>query len=131
MIEGPLAYSSSERFLRKLIGGSEIEDALQRLDNLTREEHRMATAQDLGATHHVIERVMSVGNNVKGIDERVQCVDKAVHSVDERARGVDDKVQSVDDRVKGVDDKMDVVIDGSHLLFVSLYRRLHPDRFCD
>jgi len=88
MIEGPLAYSSSERFLRKLIGGSEIEDALQRLDNLTQEEHRMATAQDLGATHHVNERV------------------------------------------KGVDDKMDVVIDGLHLLFVSLYRRLHPDRFC-
>ena len=67
-------YYSSEKFFKKLIGKSDIEDALQRLDNLMQEEHRMATAQDLGATHHVIERVMNVDDNVKGVDERLQQV---------------------------------------------------------
>lgn len=75
---------------------------MQRLDNLTQEEHRMATAQDLGATH-VLERVISVDNDMKGVDERVQRVNKAVQDV----------------------------IDGLHLLFVSLYRPVHPDRFRD
>ncbi|KAI0287860.1 hypothetical protein BC826DRAFT_971919 [Russula brevipes] len=36
-----------KRFLKKLIGRSEIEDALQRLDNLAQEESRMAAAQGL------------------------------------------------------------------------------------
>ena len=130
-LQHPSAYSSSERFFKQLIGRSGIEDALRRLDNLTQDEHRMATAQDLAATHHVNERVMSLDNEVKGVGESVQCVNKEVQSVGERVGGVDDRVQSVDDTVKRVDDKMDVVVDGSHLLFVSLYRRLHPDRFCD
>ena len=47
---------------------------MHRLDNLTQEEHQMATAQDLGATHRVIERVMNVGNGVKGVDEKLQQV---------------------------------------------------------
>ena len=47
---------------------------MHRIDNLTQEEHRMATAQDLGATHHVIERVMNVNNDVKGVDEKLQQV---------------------------------------------------------
>jgi len=89
----------------------------------------MATAQDLRTTHYVNERVMSVENDVKGVGERVQCVNTAVQSVDKGVRGVGDRVQSVDDTVKGVDGKMDVVIHGSHLLFVS-YHRLHTDRFC-
>jgi hypothetical protein len=38
---------SVERFLKKVAGRSDIEDALRRLDKLTQEEHRMATAQTL------------------------------------------------------------------------------------
>jgi hypothetical protein len=34
----------SEKYLKKLIGKTEIEDALKRLDNLTNEEVRMAVA---------------------------------------------------------------------------------------
>jgi hypothetical protein len=41
---------SSERFFKALVGRSDIEDALQRLDMLTQEEHRMATAQALRVT---------------------------------------------------------------------------------
>ena len=55
-----LIYLPSERFLKKLLGRSDIEDALQRLDKLTREEHRMAAAQDLYTTQRVAERVTSI-----------------------------------------------------------------------
>ena len=34
----------------------------------------MATAQNLSATHHVIERVMEVDSDVKGVDEKLQQV---------------------------------------------------------
>jgi hypothetical protein len=86
-----LTCYSAERFLKKLEGKSDIEDALRRLDKLTQDEVRMAVAQDLRATHGVADGVRTVGNNVYEMDERVK---------------------GVDNRVKGVDDKIDVVIDG-------------------
>ena len=45
------AHCSIERFLKKVAGRSDIEDALRRLDKLTQEEHRMTSAQGLKATH--------------------------------------------------------------------------------
>jgi hypothetical protein len=90
-----------ERYLKKLVGRTEIADALKRLDKLTQEEARMATAQSLKATHAVDERVLGVDNRVAGVDDRVA--------------GVNDKVAAVDDRVKAVDDKVAAVIDGSYL----------------
>jgi hypothetical protein len=54
----------SERFLKKVTGMSEIDGALQRLDKLTQEEHRMATAQDLRATHDVRDKMSVVVDGV-------------------------------------------------------------------
>jgi hypothetical protein len=39
--------------MKKLVGRSDIEDALRRLDKLTQEESRLAAAQGLRATHGV------------------------------------------------------------------------------
>ena len=43
----------AEKYLKKLLGNTDIEDALKRLDKLTQEEVRMATAQLLKITHDV------------------------------------------------------------------------------
>ena len=64
----------SEKYLRKLIGRTDIEDALKRLDKLTNEEVRMVTAQVLEATHTVDNKVARVDNNVKAIDDKVAVV---------------------------------------------------------
>jgi hypothetical protein len=45
----PVADKDSEKYLRKLIGRRDIEEALRRLDRLTREEARMLAVQ---ATRH-------------------------------------------------------------------------------
>jgi hypothetical protein len=82
----------SEKYLKKLIGKTDIEDALKRLDKLTNEEVRMVTAQVLEATHTVEDKVLDVDNRV--------------------AR-VDDRVADVDNNVKAIDDKVAVVIDGA------------------
>lgn len=66
-----LIYFPSEGFLKKLGGRSDIEDALQRLDKLTREEHRMAAAQDLFATQHVAERVASIENDLQQVFQQM------------------------------------------------------------
>jgi len=50
-----VAYSFSEKFVRKLMGKTDIEDALGRLDKLTQDEVRMAVAQNLRTTHQVLD----------------------------------------------------------------------------
>jgi hypothetical protein len=42
-----------ETYLKKLIGRTDIEDSLKRLDDLTREEVQMAIAQILKATNEL------------------------------------------------------------------------------
>ena len=93
----------SGKYLKKLVGRTDIEDALKRLDKLTQEEARMATAQILKVTHTVDERVRGVTDKVVRVDNRVA--------------GIDDRVAGVDDRVKAVDDKVAEVIDGAQYIF--------------
>jgi hypothetical protein len=42
---------AAEKFTKKLLGESEIETVLQRLDRLTQDEARMTVAQALGVVH--------------------------------------------------------------------------------
>lgn len=70
-----------EKFVKKLVGNTDIEDALDRLDRLTQEEARMAAAQGLKATHDVDNRVQGVGDHVQRVDDRVQDVDNKVQQV--------------------------------------------------
>jgi hypothetical protein len=65
-----VAYSFSEKFVKKLMGKADIEDALSRLDKLTQDEVRMAVAQNLKTTHRVDDKVTAVGREVQLVDEK-------------------------------------------------------------
>jgi hypothetical protein len=54
-----------EKYGKRLIGKTDMEDALKRLDKLTQEEGRMAIAANLLATHAVDKRVSEVIHGVK------------------------------------------------------------------
>ena len=92
----PLPDRDSEKYLKRLIGRWDLEDALMRLDRLTQEEGWMATAQVLKVARRVEDGVDTVGEQVKGVDVEV----------------------------KAVNDKVDVVIEGT-LTTLSTHKR-HP-----
>ena len=119
-----------EKYFKKLIVNSDMEDSLKRLDKLTQEEARMASAEQLKMTHGVDDRVKDVegkvqdvrsdvhgvGNKVQGVGGMVQDVRSDVHDVGNKVQGVEGKVQDVDDRVqgigndvRGIDDKLNQV----------------------
>jgi hypothetical protein len=81
--------------MKKLTGRTDMEDGLKRLDKLTQEEVRMATAQVLKVMHTVDERVRGVADRVVDVDDRVVGVDNRVAGVDERVRTVQDTVAVV------------------------------------
>jgi hypothetical protein len=94
-----LAEQCLEKYAKKLIGRTEIEDALKRLDKLTHEEAWMGIAQNMEATHAVGESVREVMDKMVAIDNRVVVVGESVAGVDDRVRVVDDRVAEV---VRGV-----------------------------
>ena len=86
----------------KLAGSTDIEDSLDRLDKLTQEEARMASAELLKLTHSVEGQVQdvrsdvhNVGNKVQGVDDRVQGIRSDIKDISSEVRGVDDKLDHV------------------------------------
>jgi len=109
--------------MKKLIGRTDVEDALKRLDKLTHEEARMATTEVLKATHIVDNRVRGVSDQVVGVDNRVAGVGEGVRGVSDQVSGVDDRVAGVDERVRVVADKVSEVIDGTQCIFGQFSKR--------
>ena len=62
-----MAQCVTEKFAKKLLGDSEIEAVLQRLDRLTQDEARMAVVQTLGVVHGLV-------GNMKVVLEGTQCL---------------------------------------------------------
>jgi len=94
----PSTYRLPEMFVKKLVGRKDVEDALQRLENVTVEEARMAAAEALKAIHDVSDKV---GDGVQGIHD-------AVKAVEDRMRDVEGIIRGVDDRVKGIGDMVTI-----------------------
>ncbi|KAN0130216.1 hypothetical protein V8E53_011973 [Lactarius tabidus] len=95
----------TKKFLKKLVGRKDIEDALKRLDRLTQDEALMAAAQILNVTHRVDNKVTDVGNQVMGVGNQVA--------------GVGHQVAGVGNKLKDVDDKMGIVVqDGKDVKLV-------------
>jgi hypothetical protein len=55
-----LAEQSAEKFLKKLMGRTDVEDALKRLDALTREENLLTATRILVVAHHVDDNVQGL-----------------------------------------------------------------------
>ena len=55
-----MAECATEKFAKKLLGESEIEAVLQRLDRLTQDEARITVAQTLGVVHGLVGNVKEI-----------------------------------------------------------------------
>ena len=62
-----MAQCATEKFAKKLLGESEIEAVLQRLDRLTQDEARMTVAQTLGVVYGLV-------GNMKVVMEGTECL---------------------------------------------------------
>jgi hypothetical protein len=61
-----------ETFLKRLVGRTDLEDALLRLDSLTKEESLMAVARNLEATHRVDGNVQETKRLAEVIDHNMK-----------------------------------------------------------
>jgi hypothetical protein len=89
------------------MGNREIEDSLERLDKLTKEETRMASAEQLKTTHNIDRKVMGVDDRVMGVEGQVAGVRGEVQDVRVDVQDVRVDVRDVGSNIRGVDDKLE------------------------
>ena len=85
----------SEKFLKRIIGRTGLEDGIKKLDKLTNEEVTMACAQLLKVAHKIDDNVTRVDEGVTRVDENVLVVKSEVQVVNDNIKAVDDKVQTM------------------------------------
>ncbi|KAN0136410.1 hypothetical protein V8E53_005778 [Lactarius tabidus] len=115
-----------EKFLKRVMGWTDLEDGLKKLEKLTNEEIAMAIVQQLKVSHDINENVLTVKSevqlvkdNVKAVDDQVQTLaddgmataievklvlQKTIDGV-ENMKVVNDNVLAVDDRMRGMADE--------------------------
>ncbi|KAH9055850.1 hypothetical protein EDB83DRAFT_2316187 [Lactarius deliciosus] len=81
MVTKEIRQGRTKKYLKKLAGRNDVEDALQRLDRLTQEEAGMAAVEALSIA--------------RGIDDKVDGINEGVRRVNTKVEGIDNKVGSV------------------------------------
>jgi uncharacterized protein YoxC len=108
-----LADFGPEKFSKKLIGKTSVEEeALLRLDSLTKEENLMAVANILEVADHVdgnVEQIKafaeSTDGNVKQIKVLAENTDGNIEQIKALAESTNGRVQEIDQTVKAVEER--------------------------
>jgi hypothetical protein len=80
-----MAHRASGKFAKKLLGDSEIEAVLQRLDRLTQDEARVTVAQTLGVVHGLVGNMKIVMEGVEFPHDRSRYFPKYSFLLDGKA----------------------------------------------
>jgi prophage DNA circulation protein len=128
--------------MKRLMGKTEVEDALERLSMLTQEENLMTVARTFEATHDVnvnvkatqelidtkvtvVEEVLQqVDGNVIATQEVTHHIDDNVMEIQELTYGVHADVQVINERTHTIDDNVKVTKDGAPIF---RFLRTHTD----
>ena len=68
-MQSPIVQCAIEKFAKKLLGESEVETVLQRLDRLTQDEARMTVAQTLGVVHGLVGNVRAIMEGMRHLND--------------------------------------------------------------
>jgi len=67
-----MADYETEKLMKRIAGRTDVEDALERLDMLTKEENVMTAARNLEVTHQVNVNVMAAQEVIHDVDGNVK-----------------------------------------------------------
>ena len=85
--------------MKRLMGKTEVEGALERLDMLTQEENLMAVARTFETAHHVDIRVKATQELTQHVDGKVTVIEEVLQQVDGDVRATQELTHHVDDNV--------------------------------
>ena len=93
--------------MKRIVGRTDVEDALARLEVLTKEENLMTAARSLEVTHRtqeltrlVDDKVTTVKEVVHDVDDNIKATRVLTHLVDDNVTTIKEVVHDVDGNVK-------------------------------
>ncbi len=95
----PVDYGA-EKILKRLVGRTEVEDALERLDTLTKEEISMTVARNLEVTDRIDGNAMAIKDIVLNVDGNVNATKELAQDVDSNVKLITEVIRDVDGNVK-------------------------------
>jgi hypothetical protein len=117
-----LVDCDSEKILKKLVGKADVEDAVSRLDMLTKEESLMILTRNLEVTHHVDDNVEATKILVEDINDNVKGIEGVTRNVDDNVETTKVLVEDINQNVKGIEGVTRNVDSGTqHLLFIIMH----------
>ena len=96
----------SEKILKKLVGRTDVEDALSRLDMLTKEETSMMVMRNLEVTQHVESVFHDVDGNVKASKVLTEDIDGNVKATKVLTEDIGDNVKATKVLTEDIDDNV-------------------------
>jgi methyl-accepting chemotaxis protein len=112
-----MAHSGTETFMKRLVGKKDLEDGLDRLDMLTKEENLMTAARNLQVTHQVDVNVKVTQEITQRVDDKVTTVEKVVHIVDDNVKATKELAHATKEATRNVHDDVKVTRHGAQRLF--------------
>ena len=125
-----LAYGGSEKILRKLVGKMDVEDALSRLDTLTKEETLMMVVRNLEVTQHVDGNVKATKVVTEDIHNKVKATKVVTEDIDNNVKVTKLLVEDIEDNVKGIEGQVEGVaavarsVDNGKQWFLSAFMQM-------
>ena len=114
-----MADCEIEKFMKRIAGRTDVEDAVQRLDMLTKEENLMTATRNLEVTHQVDVNVMATQELRHRVDDKVTTIEEVIHDVDGNVKETKEFTRDVRDDVK-------VTRHGARNSFETFVRFTHP-----
>ena len=87
-----IAVLCAEKFAKKLLGESEIEAVIQRIDRLTHDEARMTVAQTLQVVHGLVSNVKVVMDGMQVLTARHQLLTSLFEQTERHQRAIYDRL---------------------------------------
>ncbi|KAI0290549.1 hypothetical protein B0F90DRAFT_1824933 [Multifurca ochricompacta] len=87
-----------KKYLKRLVGRTDVEDAMNRLDMLTQEETRMAAIKEIA--HDVDGNLKAIKKVTHDVDRNVKVINEVVRDVGNDTKAIKEATHSVSDDVK-------------------------------
>ncbi len=88
----------------RVAGRTDIEDAFQRLDILTKDEGLMTAARNLEMTHHVDDNVTTIKEVIHDVDSNLNETKQLTYKVGDDIKVIEQVARNIDDNVKATKD---------------------------
>jgi hypothetical protein len=99
--------------MKRLMGKTDVEDALERLDMLTQEENLITVARAFKATHEVHELTQHVDTKVTVVEEVLQQVDGNVRATQDNVMEIQELAYDIKEGTRTIDGNVKVAKDGA------------------